>query len=85
MNIRISDKTVQIQLTHSEARRLCSAIETGYDGLSRAEYYIRSGLSKPAVTEIVLALHSALDASGGNLDLALDAGIEELENPRRPR
>ncbi|GAB2648958.1 hypothetical protein GCM10009743_25760 [Kribbella swartbergensis] len=85
MDIRVSDEIVEIQLTHDEARRLCSAIATGYEGLSRAEYYIRSGLSMTTVSEIVQALQVMLDGSGGHLDRPLDAGVEEIENPRRPR
>ena len=49
-----SDEMIRIDLTHAEARRLCSAIAPGYEGLSRAEYCIRSGLSKPAGSDINL-------------------------------
>jgi hypothetical protein len=85
VDIRTSSDIVQFNLSYDEAHRLCSAIAAGYDGVSRAEYYIRSGLSKPAVSDLVQAIYRALDAVGAELSLPLDAGIEDVENPKRPR
>ncbi|TCN28354.1 hypothetical protein EV644_1495 [Kribbella orskensis] len=57
----------------------------GYEGMSRAEYFIRSGLSEPAIREFVSVLLDMLGAGGGGMSLDLPTGIEAVENPRRPR
>lgn len=85
MEIRVGDNAVEVRLTCAEAQRLCASIAAGYEGVSRAEYFIRTGLSKPAMRRIVEELSDALENSRGNISIPLDAGVEEIENPRRPR
>jgi hypothetical protein len=34
-------------MSHPEAERLAFALRAGYETVSRAEYYIRNGLSQP--------------------------------------
>jgi hypothetical protein len=85
MDIRIENEKVKIRLTCDEARRLCVSIAAGYEGVSRAEYFIRTGLSAPAMRRIVQELSNAVDQAHGNISLPLDGGVEEIENPRRPR
>lgn len=85
MDIRVEDGAVEVRLTRAEAQRLCASIAAGYEGVSRAEYFIRTGLSEPAMRRIVEELGDILERSIGNISIPLDAGVEEIENPRRPR
>lgn len=85
MDIRVEDGTVEVRLTRAEARRLRVSIAAGYEGVSRAEYFIRAGLSEPAMRRLVEGLGDALEHPNGNTSIPLNAGVEEIENPRRPR
>ena len=80
MDIRVDDDTVSLVMTRDEATRLGFALRIGYEVTSRPEYYIRSGLSQPAVRAIAGVL-----IAGGAATVELGAGVEEVENPRRPR
>lgn len=85
MEIRSSDSAVEVRLTCVEAKRLCTSIAARYEGMSRAEYFIRTGLSKPAMRRIVQELSAVIEGLSSDVSIPLDAGFEELENPRRPR
>jgi len=85
MDVRVDGDRVELVLTADEAQRICGAIETGYIGVSRAEYYIRTGLSKPAIEEMVHAVSAAADEDVASLSVAVEAGVELVENPPRPR
>jgi len=85
MDIRVEDGMVHVRLTRAEAQRLCASIAAGYEGVSRAEYFIRTGLSEPAMRRIVEELGEAMEYPQGNVSISLDAGVEEIENPRRSR
>lgn len=81
MEIRSNDESVTLKMTREEAARLGFAMRAGYETISRPEYYIRTGLSQPLIREIAGALIEA--ESAVVIDLA--PGVEEVENPRRPR
>jgi hypothetical protein len=86
MDIQASDGSVEIRLSRAEARRLCTSIAAGYEGVSRAEYFIRTGLSEPAARRIVQELGRVSDGLCSDVvSVPLDAGVEEMENPRKPR
>jgi hypothetical protein len=85
MEVRVDGDRVELALTAAEAQRICVAVETGYIGVSRAEYYIRTGLSKPGVEDAIHALSAAVDEGSAAVRVALEPGVEEVENPRRPR
>lgn len=85
MDVRVSEEIVAFAMTRDEAHRLCFAVQEGYMGLSRAEYFIRTGLSKPQVEGLVQALSALADRQSGDISIVLEPGIEEIENPRRPR
>lgn len=85
MDVRVDEGMVNLSMTHGEALRLCFAVQEGYMGMSRAEYFIRTGLSQPAVEALVNALSAAADEGSARLKIDLEPGIEEIENPRRPR
>ena len=76
---------MEVRLTSAEAQRLCASIAAGYEGVSRAEYFIRSGLSEPTMRRIVEELGDALERPSDNISIPLEAGVEEIENPRRSR
>lgn len=81
MEIRPSAESVTVEMTREEAARLGFAMRAGYEAISRPEYYIRTGLSQPLVREIARVLIEAEAA----VVIELARGIEEVENPRRPR
>ena len=81
MEIRPNDESVTIEMTREEAARLGFAVRAGYEALSRSEYYIRTGLSQLLIREVA----HALIKSEETVMIELDLGIEEIENPRRPR
>jgi hypothetical protein len=84
VNIRAGEGAVEIRLDYAEAERLWSAIQVGTE-LSRAEYYIRTGLSQPNVLEILDVLWARVDECVGEVSVPLAPGLEAEENPRRPR
>lgn len=84
MEIQFDDDSISIQLSRREAERLGVAIAAGFETVSRAEYFIRTGLSQPVVQEISDAL-SSLSPPSTPMFIELSLGIEEVENPRRPR
>jgi hypothetical protein len=83
MEVGCDDAGVSIALSRGEVSRLAVAIAAGYETVSRAEYFIRTGLSQPSVAQIVAALFSATDPS--HRTLALEPAVEAVENPQRPR
>jgi hypothetical protein len=78
-------ESVVVRLTHDEAMRLRVAIIAGYEAVSRAEYFIRTGLSEPAVRRVADALSEIARDGFGARVIPLEPGVEEIENPRRPR
>ncbi len=56
MEIEIDPQSVVIRLTFDESVSLGVAILEGCISVSRAEYYIRTGLSAPAVDRIATVL-----------------------------
>lgn len=85
MELDVTDTSVSIQLTHDEALRLGVALIAGYEAVTRAEYFIRTGLSEAEVRRLARALTDAHARPSGSQSFALTAGLEEVENPRRPR
>ena len=85
VNVEAEGGTVVLRLTSDEAERLAVAIRADHETVSRAEYYIRYGLSRPEVCVLADAVAEA--AARGNLgqSVPLTPGFEEVENPRRPR
>lgn len=80
-----ADRTqLALRMSSEEAAHLGVALAAGYESVSRAEYFIRTGLSEPQVRALSLALLEGLDSVGVR-QLPIDAGVEEVENPRRPR
>ncbi|PJI90923.1 hypothetical protein [Luteimicrobium subarcticum] len=86
MRLTTTDDGLVLSVSSSdEMRRLYAALEAGYGNVSRAEFFIRTGLSAPEVEALADAVWRA--SQGENVDraLRLEAGVESVENPRRPR
>jgi hypothetical protein len=77
--------TVVLRLTSDEAERLAAAIRADHETVSRADYYIRYGLSRPEVRVLADAIAGAATRREGSRSVPLCPGVEEVENPRRPR
>jgi hypothetical protein len=80
-----NEDAVIVRMTREEAQRLSFAISAGYETVSRAEYYIRHGLSQPQVRQLVDAIETAVRIGRAEMSVPLEPGVEEIENPRRPR
>jgi hypothetical protein len=85
VDIRADQFLVEIRMSHPEAERLAFAIAAGYETVSRAEYYIRNGLSQPELQRIVDVLRTLIEQGGGEISTPITPGVETVENPRRPR
>jgi hypothetical protein len=85
MELDVTDTSVAVFLTHDEALRLGVALTAGCETVTRAEYFIRTGLSEAEVRRVAGALMDAHSGPTGPQTLSLAAGVEEVENPRRPR
>ena len=85
MDIEVADVVVTIRLTRAEAVRLGVALEAGCEAITRAEYFIRTGLSQAEVRKIARALTDADGGPSTAQSLSLAAAQEDVENPRRPR
>jgi hypothetical protein len=85
MEIEIDSRSVVLRLTYDESASLGVALLEGCISVSRAEYYIRTGLSAPDVDRIATVLKSPGDSGVGKQIVPLEIGVEEVENPRRPR
>ena len=85
MDLEVGEDSVILRLAHDEAMRLGIAIAAGYEAISRAEYFIRTGLSEPVMRQIAEALTKVDEGYLGSERILLAAGVEEIENPRRPR
>ena len=85
MELEVTGDAVTMRLTQTEATRLGVAITAGYEAVSRAEYFIRTGLSEPAMRRVAEALMNTSGEPSPIKTIPVDAGVEEIENPRRPR
>jgi hypothetical protein len=85
VNLEAEDDSVVLRLTQGEAERFALAIMAGIETLSRAEYYIRTGLSQPDVRALADTIYEAATGGAGSFSAPLPEGVEAVENPRRPR
>jgi hypothetical protein len=85
MELEVEGDGVTLRLTREEAIRLGVAVAAGYESVSRAEYYIRTGLSEPGMNRVAQTLMSLPEQSQHRQSIPVEAGVEEVENPRPPR
>lgn len=84
MHIQVDGERILLALDQDEAKRLGVALAAGYESVSRAEYFIRTGLAEPTIREIATVLVRD-ELEDGTIVLPLENGVEAMENPRRPR
>lgn len=84
MELGSAEDGVTITLTYDEARRLGISIDAGCETVTRAEYYIGTGLSELLMQQVADWRTAPRRRASSALILALDAGDEEVENSRRP-
>jgi len=85
MRIEASGDRVILRMTRPEAGVLAAALRAGTERISRAEYWMRTDLSRPAVADIADALEASERGGERTMTLALEPGIPEEEFPRYPR
>jgi hypothetical protein len=85
VNIETDGDALILRLSSDEAKRLAVALWADHETVSRREYYIRYGLSRPEVRALADAIHDAATSGAVSHSAPLPAGVEEVENPCRPR
>ncbi|MEV6395891.1 hypothetical protein AB0M39_14105 [Streptomyces sp. NPDC051907] len=78
------DNQIVLSLPPAELLRI-SAVLTESLALSRTEFFIRTGCSKPNVEELVRLLEDVAEGKAQEFELDVPAGVEADENTRRPR
>jgi hypothetical protein len=79
VDIGTDEDDAVVRMTREEAQRLSFAISAGYETVSRAEYYIRHGLSQPQVRQLVDAINTTVSLRHAEISVPLEPGIEEIE------
>ncbi|BBH16156.1 hypothetical protein Back2_04430 [Nocardioides baekrokdamisoli] len=85
MEAELDAQGLTLRLSHQEALLLGISVRAGYETVSQAEYYIRHGLSEPAMEHLAAFLIGAGEAPPTSVEIPIEPGVEEVENPRRPR
>ncbi|WP_326568435.1 hypothetical protein VSH64_42850 [Amycolatopsis rhabdoformis] len=84
MLISRTDGRVTLEMDLAEAGRLGAALLEGPLTVSRAEFFIRTGVAAAAVQSVADAIRFAKNLTTP-VEVLLPAADEETENPRRPR
>ena len=85
MQIESENNRVAVSLTSAEAQRLAIALEAACEALSQAEFYIRTGLSRDNIRQVAAMFSAAAAGESPDEGILVTAGVEAVENPRRPR
>lgn len=85
VEVTSDDDAVVIRMSRQEAELLSFALRAGYETTSRAEYWIRHGVTQPSVHALQDAVYDVATGQRDSANLPLDPGVESEENPRRPR
>lgn len=85
MRIVKSDNEFAIIADRNSMERLLGCVLEATQTLSRAEFYIRTGWAREDVRQAVRRADDVLSGAALEADLHMPDGIEEVENPRRPR
>jgi len=81
--VKRTAESVSITMSRRNAQRLRAVVEIGFENAgSRAEYYLREGLSRPALEKVVTAFTST---GNGVVEIPLEWGEAFLEAPPRAR
>ncbi|WP_327735005.1 hypothetical protein OG749_15290 [Streptomyces nojiriensis] len=79
------DGQIVISLHPDELRRITVALNESLYSLSRPEFFIRTGCSKPNMEAVAQRLFDLADHKVEEVEIDVTAGVEAEENPRRPR
>ncbi|MGW2562421.1 hypothetical protein ACWCXB_24860 [Streptomyces sp. NPDC001514] len=79
------DGRIVISLPPAELLRISGVLAESLSLLSRPEFFIRTGCSKPNVEALVRLLEDVAGGEAQEVELDVLAGVEADENPRRPR
>lgn len=82
---RDDDQTISLRMTSKEAQLLSIALSAGFETVSRPEYWIRHGVAQPSAQAVAGAIYEVATGKQASVSAELEPGIEEIENPRRPR
>lgn len=85
IEIRRDDDAVHMRLSSREAELMSFALRAGCETVSRAEYWIRHGVTQSSVRALQKAVHQIAVGKESSFRGVLQEGIEAEENPRRPR
>jgi hypothetical protein len=84
MELEIEGDSVTLRRSQDEAVRLGVAITAGYEAVSRAEYFIRTGAFRTRDAPDRSGLMRMPCQPAHRQSIPVEAGVEEIENPRRP-
>lgn len=85
MEIETLNDSAVVRLTNAELQSLGLVVLEGCYTMSRAEFFIRTGLSQSNMTDVARALLAAPKESAESISIPIEDGVESVENPRRPR
>lgn len=85
MEVQSSDAEVHLRMSREEAARLAVALGAAQESISRAEFFIRTGLAKENIRHVAQVLYDATTGAPQAYTVSVEAGVESVENPRRPR
>jgi hypothetical protein len=85
MEIARRDDEVTLRMSADEAQLLSFALRAGFETISRPEYWIRHGVAQPSSRLVAEGIYEVAIANRDTANVALERGVERVENPRRPR
>jgi hypothetical protein len=85
MEIARSEGEVTLRMSADEAQLLSFALRAGFETTSRPEYWIRHGVAQPSARAVAEGIYEVAIAKRDSANVDLKHGVENVENPRRPR
>lgn len=85
MHIRNVGDEYILTATKKDMGRVLACLLEAADALSRPEFFIRVGWAQDDVRSATREASKVLRGEMSQLELHLPDGLEEIENPRRPR
>ena len=76
---------VVLRMSPREAELLSVALQAGYEAVSRAEYWIRNGVTENSVRALSGVVYEVATGERASGDCTLESGVEAEENPLHPR
>jgi hypothetical protein len=85
VEISKNGEEVVLSMPSEEAELLSFALRAGFETTSRAEYWIRNGVAQPSVQALAAGVYEVASGQRGSFQTTVEAGVEDVENPRGPR